>query len=1363
MKKLIIKALGGCDIHLENSDSAIPTKKARALIVYLALSRDGIRSREHLANMFWSRSAEEQARASLRQTLSSIRKVMGNDAEIIGGDADNIFLSLPYVQLDVLKFIELAQSGDFDTCCEAEQLYSGQLLDGFSLRENEFEDWLLSERRHLHELAIQLLSQLIEQSVLAGDAEKGIVYCQRLLNLDVLHEKTHRTLMTLYARLGRREAAIKQYDEYNAVWERELGIKPATETTALYESIRRNQVIAIDNTKASGDSTNPEQIIDYCTTADGTKIAYAIAGEGPALVKTANWLNHLEYDWVSPVWKHHFQFLTQGHKLIRYDERGNGLSDWDTDEISTEAFVADLESVVNAAKLDKFALLGISQGCIVSILYSLRYPEKVSHLILLGGYPQGNNVHASSELSEKWAALRVMISTGWGKENPAFRQLFSNMFIPGASQEQINWFNDLQKVTASSENAIKLSYADENIDISELLSQVSVPTLVLHSRGDEVVPLTQGEKLAMMIPGARLVVLESNNHLILENEPAWSVYCREVNQFLRRTETKSHQIMDKWRLSGNQRSIAVLPFQHLSGDPHQQFLADGITEDLVANLSHDRLFTVLDRASTIGLDTPNLDVLGIAGKLGVRYIVNGSVRKSDDRIRVTASLIDSSSGAQIWNDKYNRVYSDMFELQDEIAANIASAIIPELNHSEQLSASRKQPDNLDAWGQFHRGFWHLYKFETSDLEKAIAYFKKALDHDPGFSQAYAGLAYGQTMLVWYDSSKQSNLSEARENALTAISFDSRDSFSYFALGHILSMQREYQEAVAAFEKSIELNPSFGRAYFGLASVYNYWGKHSEVLSPVETAIKLSPADPHLWTFYNIKARALIGLGRYDEGEYWARKSVRQSNSTYWADLALIAALGFQGLHDEASRAIRDLQKKKPGYSIEQFRHSSFMLSEDYLAEAIDGLRRAGMPESSNLSSVKSGRPSIAVLRFRNLSGDPQQDYFSDGMSEEIINGLSRMQAFTVIARNSSFIFNSTGFDLKEISEKLSVSYLVTGSVRKYGNQVRISVALTDITSAVEIWSVQYDGELENTFDLQDQITRNVVTTIEPKIRQSEIDKMVIQRPETTDAYDYYLRALPYFHTLTLEGTTQALKYLKSALRINPNYYRAQSFAAWCCTIRQTQQWTDRDVLEPGWALELARGALKSATDDPEVLWQAAYAAGFFGSDFSEFYPQFEKSISLNPNGAQAWVAYGLALLFSGEGEKALEKFYKSIELNPLDPLVYRPQMGLAMSYLCLYRFDESIQWGKKAMLGGPDYFPVLRTTAAALAHLDRFDEAKEYINQLLLLFPDSSIELFEKNFPHRDPAYRKIYIDGLRKAGLPETSADATFENCSSS
>jgi pimeloyl-ACP methyl ester carboxylesterase/DNA-binding winged helix-turn-helix (wHTH) protein len=275
------------------------------------------------------------------------------------------------------------------------------------------------------------------------------------------------------------------------------------------------------------------QDIRFCTTTDGVRIAYSEVGSGPPLVKAANWLNHLEYDWNSPIWSPLLQALAAEYRLVRYDERGNGLSDWDVDDISFDAFVRDLESVVDASGPDRFPLFGISQGCAVSIAYAALHPERVTHLVLLGGYARGRKKRSSQREVEQADALQALMRLGWGQENPAFRQLFTSLFIPGGSTEQMLWLNDLQRTTTSPETAVRIREAMNAIDVTALLPRVQVPTLVLHCRDDAVVPFEEGRLMAAGIPGARFVALEGRNHLILEGDPGWRRFLDETNAFLK--------------------------------------------------------------------------------------------------------------------------------------------------------------------------------------------------------------------------------------------------------------------------------------------------------------------------------------------------------------------------------------------------------------------------------------------------------------------------------------------------------------------------------------------------------------------------------------------------------------------------------------------------------------------------------------------------------------------------------------------------------------------------------------------------------------------------------------------------------------
>ena len=256
-------------------------------------------------------------------------------------------------------------------------------------------------------------------------------------------------------------------------------------------------------------------------------------GSGPPLVKTGNWMTHLEFDFETPIWRHLYRELSRDHTLLRYDARGNGLSDRDVEEVSFETYVSDLEAVVDAAALERFALFGISQGCAVSIGYAVRHPERVTHLILLGGYAVGWAKRARSAAEkEQGAAMLSLVRLGWGQETPSFRQLWTSQFMPDATKEQADWFNELERISISPEQAVRNLIANGDTDVSALLAQVRVPTLVMHSRDDARVPFDQGRRLAAGIPGARFVPLASRNHLILEDEPAFPRFLEEMRRFL---------------------------------------------------------------------------------------------------------------------------------------------------------------------------------------------------------------------------------------------------------------------------------------------------------------------------------------------------------------------------------------------------------------------------------------------------------------------------------------------------------------------------------------------------------------------------------------------------------------------------------------------------------------------------------------------------------------------------------------------------------------------------------------------------------------------------------------------------------------
>jgi pimeloyl-ACP methyl ester carboxylesterase/DNA-binding CsgD family transcriptional regulator len=274
------------------------------------------------------------------------------------------------------------------------------------------------------------------------------------------------------------------------------------------------------------------QRIRYLRTPDGVQLAWAEAGAGPVLVKAANWMTHLEYEWESPVWRHWMRFFGGHFRFVRYDERGCGMTDWNVGDLSFERWVEDLEAVVEAAQpKEPFALLGISQGAATCLAYAVRHPERVSRLLLYGGYARGALRRGDPDRERVYRAIVELVRLGWGKDNPAFRQVFTSRFTPGASDEQMGWFNDLCVKTTSPEIAARLLEARATVECVELLGMVRTPTLVLHSRDDDVVPIAEGRILATRIPGAQFIELDSRNHILLEGEPAWERFTEAVLEF----------------------------------------------------------------------------------------------------------------------------------------------------------------------------------------------------------------------------------------------------------------------------------------------------------------------------------------------------------------------------------------------------------------------------------------------------------------------------------------------------------------------------------------------------------------------------------------------------------------------------------------------------------------------------------------------------------------------------------------------------------------------------------------------------------------------------------------------------------------
>jgi pimeloyl-ACP methyl ester carboxylesterase len=505
---------------------ALPgSAKTRALLAYLAATGREHR-RETLCSLFWN--MPDDPKGALRWSLSKLRQAVDDpDQPRLVADRETVRLDLTGARCDFAE-ISGAADGDDVASLESAGAIRGEFAAGLNLRGcEEFDSWLAATREDVRQRQLKVWRKLV--AWLESDPERALPFARCVVEEDPLGEAGWITLIALLTAAGRGDEAEAQ----RGVAIRTLEVAGIRAPAALTHPTRPSPPHPQPASPRPVDGRPViRQRVEFCTAPDGTGLAYSSVGSGPPLVKTANWLNHLEFEWESPIWSHWIEELSREHTLVRYDERGNGLSDWKVADLSFEAFVQDLETVVDAAGVDRFDLLGISQGCAVSIAYAVRHPERVRSMILYGGYSQGWAARNDPEELARREAMVTLTGVGWGQGNPAFRQMFTTLYFPEATDEQAQWFNELQRISASPEGAQRLQRALSIIDVRHLLRQVKVPTLILHSRDDSVVPFEAGRILARFIPGARFVPLESRNHLVLAQEPAWSEMVAHIREFL---------------------------------------------------------------------------------------------------------------------------------------------------------------------------------------------------------------------------------------------------------------------------------------------------------------------------------------------------------------------------------------------------------------------------------------------------------------------------------------------------------------------------------------------------------------------------------------------------------------------------------------------------------------------------------------------------------------------------------------------------------------------------------------------------------------------------------------------------------------
>jgi TolB-like protein len=449
-----------------------------------------------------------------------------------------------------------------------------------------------------------------------------------------------------------------------------------------------------------------------------------------------------------------------------------------------------------------------------------------------------------------------------------------------------------------------------------------------------------------------------------------------------------------------------------------------------------------------------------------------------------------------------------------------------------------------------------------------------------------------------------------------------------------------------------------------------------------------------------------------------------------------------------SRTVRDHVRDKLGFVFED-------LGEQQIKNIARPVRLYRIPIAETAAAkaplALPDKPSLAVLPFQNMSGDPEQEYFADGIVEEITTAISRLPWLFVIARNSSFTYKGRAVDVKRVGRELGVRYVLEGSVRKAGDRVRIGGQLIDTITGAHIWADFFDGGLDHIFELQDQVAGSVVGAIEPSLRLSEIERANRKPTERLDAYDLYLRALAQFHKYTQEGMREAIALLKRALAIDPSYAPAAAMIGECRVVQRLQGWGSVSDAEIAESVRLARQAIEFGKDDPDALWMASFSLSLFAGEHATAASVVDRALALNPNSAHAWMASGWMACHQNQPRPAIEALERAIRLSPLDPLGYYFSGGLAFAHLIARQYKEASEWADRSLRELPRFTTVIRIKVVSRAHLGRIEEARNWVKRLIELLPRSTIAGWKANaVALLSPEILAVYEEGLRKAGLPE-------------
>ena len=737
------------------------------------------------------------------------------------------------------------------------------------------------------------------------------------------------------------------------------------------------------------------------------------------------------------------------------------------------------------------------------------------------------------------------------------------------------------------------------------------------------------------------------------------------------------------------------------------------------------------------------------------------MQQSGKRVRITAQLIDAINGHHLWAESYDREMQSIFNLYDDITLKIVAELQGELPTADLGRASSVETENLKAYERYLKGYTHLWNRTIGDTLEARKLAQESILLDPQYGAAYRLLAltYIDEIYLHKAEDRAENLEKADQLLKKAIEHAGYDSQTHEALSNLYYLGREFDKAISEGQKAVELNPNSAHANFIYGMVLSLSARYDQAIPVLEKAIRLNPVRPI--NYLNQLAFAYAYTDQYEKAITLWEETLERDFDYYYGLIGLTATYQITGKENKARLTADELIKVRPNFTVAEMRKRSITSDREGLYLFCDALLKAGLPEFP--PGKESVNPSIAVLPFVNMSNDPDQEYFSDGISEDIITDLSKISRLIVIARNSSFAYKGKSVNVQQIGQDLRVRYLLEGSVRKAGDQVRINAQLIDASNGQHLWAERYDGKMDDVFALQDKITRKIISALALKLTAGEQKALTDKGTDNLQAYDEFLKGWQGYRLLTSAGFAEAKIHLEKAVELDPEFARA--YAALAVLYWKAIQYATPELRQ---GLGLTNRAAKNAVRaKPQLLLKkamkkpTALAHGLMSQFYllryqrDEALAEIERAIAMDPNDPELYAWMSNIFWFMGKNSEAIESAKMGLRLDPNNPTTYLIQLGKA--YLPDGDLQESLQVLERAKRLNPELSGSVALSQSIIYGIQGRNEEARTAYEIFLksrMSPVRNLNDILLYFPFADPKKLDRIAEALIKAGVPGNPTD---------